>query len=66
MFEQNLWHIENIDYTEKVSLTMFCEVNIISTIEKKVLEITNGNCKIIKGDENFYFKMDNRLYEDKQ
>ncbi|AVQ38979.1 YigZ family protein [Clostridium botulinum] len=66
LFEQNLWHIENIDYTEKVSLTMFCEVNIISTIEKKVLEITNGNCKIIKGDENFYFKMDNRLFEDEQ
>ncbi|MBU5300293.1 YigZ family protein [Clostridium sporogenes] len=66
LFEQNLWHIENIEYTEKVSLTMFCEVNIISTIEKKVLEITNGNCKIIKGDENFYFKMDNRLFEDEQ
>ncbi|APF28302.1 hypothetical protein NPD7_3810 [Clostridium sporogenes] len=65
LFEQNLWHIENIEYTEKVSLTMCCEVNIISTIEKKVLEITNGNCKMIKGDENFYFKMDNRLYEDK-
>ncbi|MHB7979519.1 YigZ family protein [Clostridium sporogenes] len=66
LFEQNLWHIEDIEYTEKVSLTMFCEVNIISTIEKKVLEITNGNCKIIKGDENFYFKMDNRLFEDEQ
>ncbi len=45
---------------------MFCEINIISTIEKKVLEITNGNCKIIKGDENFYFKMDNRLFGDEQ
>ncbi|WP_434282866.1 YigZ family protein [Clostridium botulinum] len=66
LFEQNLWHIENIEYTEKVSLTMFCEINIISTIENKVLEITNGNCEIIKGDENFYFKMDNRLFEDEQ
>ncbi|NFM77340.1 YigZ family protein [Clostridium botulinum] len=66
LFEQNLWHIENIEYTEKVSLAIFCEVNIISTIEKKVLEITNGNCKIIKGDENFYFEMDNRLFEDEQ
>lgn len=66
LFEQNLWHIENIDYTDKVSLTMFCELDIISIVEKKVLEITNGNCKVIKDDENFYFKMDNRLYEDKQ
>ncbi|EJP6472748.1 YigZ family protein [Clostridium botulinum] len=65
LFEQNIWHIENIDYTDKVSLTMFCELDIIPTVEKKVLEITNGNCKVTKEDENFYFKMDNRLYEDK-
>ncbi|WP_251860895.1 YigZ family protein [Clostridium sp. Marseille-Q2269] len=66
LFDQNLWYIENIDYAEKVSLTIFCENNIISTIEKKVLEITNGNCKIIKEDEVLYFKMDNRLYSENQ
>ncbi|EJO5346501.1 YigZ family protein [Clostridium botulinum] len=65
LFEQNLWHIENIDYKEKVSLIMFCEINTIDTIENKVLELTNGNCEIVKGEEDFYFKMDNRLYEDK-
>lgn len=66
LFDQNLWYIENIDYAEKVSLTILCENNIMSTIEKKVLEITNGNCKIIKEDEVLYFKMDNRLYSENQ
>jgi uncharacterized YigZ family protein len=65
LFEQNLWHIENIEYTDKVNLTMLCELDMIPTVEKKVLELTNGNCKITKNEEKFYFKMDNRLYEDK-
>ncbi|WP_050606748.1 YigZ family protein [Clostridium niameyense] len=63
-FEQESWHIENIEYTDKVTITMLCESKLIDRVSKKVTEITSGKSKIITGDEKYYFKMKNRLYND--
>lgn len=63
-FEQELWHIENIEYTDKVTITVLCELELIDRVGKKITEITSGKSKIVVEDEKLYFKMKNRLYDD--
>jgi uncharacterized protein, YigZ family len=65
LFEQNLWYTENIDYTDKVKLTMYCPKDIIEVLQSDVVETTNGKCEIIIGDEDYYFKLENRLFKEK-
>lgn len=65
LFEQNLWHIENTDYTDKVKLTMYCPTDVIEIIQNGIVEATNGKCEIIAGDEAYYFKLENRLFMEK-
>lgn len=64
LFEQNLWHIENIQYTDKVEILMYCPVNIIEEVRKNVVEVTSGKCEVIVEDEEYYFKMENRLFKE--
>ncbi len=64
LFEQNLWHIENIDYTDKVKVTMYCDVCKLKEVESMTIEATSGRCEIIVGDEDYYFKKENRLFKE--
>lgn len=57
------WHIEDIEYTDKVSVNMLAEVEVSLEIEKASTEISNGKIIINKEDEKIYFKEENRLYE---
>lgn len=61
---QNLWHIEDTLYEEKVQLYILAEAQNASIIEKKLIDSTNGKVKITSSDEGIYFKEDNRLYRD--
>lgn len=65
LFEQNLWHTENIDYTDKVKLTMYCPKDIVEVLQSNTVETTNGKCEIIIGDEDYYFKLENRLFKER-
>lgn len=62
LFNQNSWQIENIDYTEKVSLMGLCERDKYETIKTAVIEVTNNKFDIVKLYEGTYFKEDNILY----
>lgn len=64
LFEQNLWYTENIEYTDKVKLTMYCPKDIVETVQSNIVETTNGKCEIIIGDEDYYFKLENRLFKE--
>ncbi|KZL93757.1 YigZ family protein [Clostridium magnum] len=64
LFEQNLWHTENIDYTDKVKITMYCPKDVVEVLQSNTVETTNGKCEIIIGDENYYFKLENRLFKE--
>lgn len=64
LFEQNLWHTENVDYTDKVKLTMYCPKDIVEVLRSNTVETTNGKCEIIIGDEDYYFKLENRLFKE--
>ena len=61
MFEQKLIYIENIEYAGKVKVSINCVVEDVDKLINEIIEATNGKCEVIVGDEEFYFKMGNRL-----
>jgi len=58
----NQWHIEDTIYTDKVEILMYCESTMIKQISDTLTESTNGKLVISEGDEEYFFKQDNRLY----
>jgi len=63
-FAQNDIHIEDTQYSDKVVLTLFLESDKINDIEKEIMNITSGNGILLRDDEKYFFKLDNRLFED--
>ena len=63
IFNEKNWHIEDIEYTDKVVLTTISEVSIVEEIEKEITEASSGKILISKEDEDIYFKEENRLYK---
>ncbi|CUO93349.1 protein co-occurring with transport systems (COG1739) [Clostridium baratii] len=60
---QNNWHIEDSEYTDKVTIFIYAENEVAKVIEKEVIEATNGKAIISKSEEDIYFKEDNRLFK---
>ncbi|MBN1047945.1 YigZ family protein [Clostridium botulinum] len=60
---QNLWHIEETEYTDKVIVHILAEKDIIENMEKEMIECSSGKIIISKSDEEIYFKEENRLYK---
>ena len=57
------WHIEEVEYTDKVVVHILAEIEISKEIEKSAIEISNGKIIINREDEDIYFKEENRLYK---
>lgn len=62
-FEQKQWFIENIEYTDKVRISIYCQENNIPSVVSEVENITSGRCNIVKSEKEYYFKLGNRLYK---
>lgn len=60
---QNNWHIEDSEYTDKVTIHIYAEDEVIPVVEKDVVEATNGKAQISKSEEDIYFKEGNRLFK---
>ncbi|MGE5626523.1 MAG: YigZ family protein [Solirubrobacterales bacterium] len=60
-FEQNGMFIEETEYTDKVQVTIFLELEDIPLQEAKINDVLNGRCIISEGDSDYYFKKDGRL-----
>ena len=63
IFNEKNWHIEDIEYTDKVVLSTISEVSIVEEIEKEITEASSGKILISKEDQDIYFKEENRLYK---
>lgn len=59
---QNLWYIEETEYTDKVIVHILCEEAISEEIENEIVEVTNGKVIVRKSEEGIYFKEGNRLF----
>ncbi|MCF0147728.1 MAG: YigZ family protein [Clostridium sp.] len=60
---ENNWHIEEVEYTDKVVVHILADIELSKIIEKTVIEISNGKIIISKTDEDIYFKEENRLFK---
>lgn len=60
---ENNWHIEEVEYADKVVVHILAEIELAKIIEKTVIEISNGKIIISKTDEDIYFKEENRLFK---
>ncbi|MDU1053822.1 YigZ family protein [Clostridium baratii] len=60
---QNNWHIEDSEYTDKVTIFIYAENEVAEVIEKEVIEATNGKAIISKSEQDIYFKENNRLFK---
>ena len=60
---QKEWFIEDINYSNKVCLLFYCEKARLEELKNFVMNITSGKCNIKEYEEEFYFKMENRLYK---
>lgn len=60
--EQKKWYIENIEYTDRVRLTFYCEMTEVDAKKEAFLNLNSGNCEITLGDEAYYFKLEDRLF----
>jgi uncharacterized YigZ family protein len=61
LFNQNNWIIEGVDYTDKVTIRILCEVNLVEIIQKAVVEVTANKVQFKKSNEGTYFKEENKL-----
>ena len=57
------WHIEDVLYTDKVEVIMLVESTMVETLKKAMIETSAGKVEIELSDEDYYFKMENRLFE---
>jgi len=62
VFAQNHWHIEDIEYTDKIKISMFCELDIMEKVESIINEVTSGNANFHGDEEKLYFKSEKRLF----
>lgn len=61
---KNQWHIEDTMYTDKVEIIMYCEGKDYDNIHGSFVEATNGKVIISEEEEEYYFKMENRLFKE--
>lgn len=61
---QNSWHIENIEYTDRVKITLYCESSNIDAIKGNIIETTAGRAALSTSEEDYYFKLENRLFKE--
>ena len=60
---QNLWHIEDTEYSDKVIVHVLAEEDKIEEIKKEIIESSSGKIEITKSEEGIYFKEENRLFK---
>jgi len=55
------WHIENIEYTDKVKIVFICETKNLDDVKRQILELCSGKCEFEIEEEKYYFKAKDRL-----
>ncbi|MGL4875637.1 MAG: YigZ family protein [Clostridium sp.] len=60
---QKEWYIEEVEYTDKVLISIYAEATNIEKMENEFTQITNGKAIIKKEEKEIYFKENKRLYK---
>jgi uncharacterized YigZ family protein len=61
---QKLWHIDQIEYTDKVKICMSNEVHTLEQIKGEITDATAGKAVIDSGRPEYYFRLENKLFKE--
>jgi len=64
IFAQNNWYIEEIQYSDKVKLLYFCEAMHLGIVKEQIVEVCSGRVTFDVDNLKYFFKLENRLYEE--
>lgn len=64
IFSNNNFYIENTEYTDEVMLEIFVEEQREEELKSKVVEGTNGKCTFRSETSKYYFKIEDRLWDE--
>jgi len=62
---QENFHIENIEYTDKVKIQILCEFSNLEKLKSQMTEATSGKAIFSEAEMKMYFKLEHRLYDSK-
>jgi uncharacterized YigZ family protein len=57
------FHIEDIQYTDKVKIKVLCKLSDLEKLKLKITGVTSGKAIFEEEDIKMYFKLEHRLYE---
>ncbi len=57
------FHMEHIEYTNKVKIKILCEVSTLEKLKLQITEVTSGKALFKEDEVKMYFKLEHRLYE---
>lgn len=60
---KNKWFIENIKYTDKVTIDIYSDLQLIEVIKNNIIELTSNKVNFIEEKEEYFFKGENRLFK---
>ena len=63
--DQENFHIENIEYTDKVKIQILCESSNLEKLKSQMTEVTSGKAIFSEAEMKMYFKLEHRLYDSK-
>jgi len=59
------FHIENVEYTDKVKIEILCQVSNLDKLKSHIIEVTSGKALFVEEGIKIYFKLEHRLYDSK-
>lgn len=62
LLAQKIINIEASEYTDNVKITIFYESAALEDLKNEIVQVTSGKCNFNIGDEQYYFKQENRLF----
>ena len=57
------FHIENIEYTDKVKIKILCQLSDLEKLKLQITGVTSGKAIFHEEGTKMYFKLEHRLYE---
>ncbi|HEY8892383.1 MAG TPA: YigZ family protein [Clostridium sp.] len=57
------FHIEHIEYTDKVNIKILCQFCNLEKLKSQITEVTSGKALFYEEKAKMYFKLEHRLYD---
>lgn len=59
---ENSWYMEDVEYSDRVKIKLFCTSEITQKIQSKVQNLSSGKAEILISEVHTFFKSESRLF----